>query len=431
MDTTAQRKITLRQGKLVVFTRAASPFFQCRIKLREKPYVYKSLQTTDEAEARQMAEDLYAEAKFKAENGMSIQRRTFKNVATEYLTHLRSQVEGNLITEKKLNDQRKVIDRYLIPYFGQKMIDTITDADVYRWQDWRETYWTTGPGGGTTYFEYERRNSRTGEIEIVRSKQTKPSIPSTSTKRTEASYLRAIFDQALKWGYVQSNNVPSIMTERLKSQRRPHFDIRDYRRLTRISVVRCRTAINERVRLDPQLLHDWMLIMANSGMRPTEAKNLRWKDVSYIETEDGGHVVQLLVQGKGKRRELIAMPHTKIYLERLRERTRPENPDDYVFRDEHGNRIESFKKGFDALCKDAGVLFDRYGDKRAPYSLRHTYATFALIYGRVSVYTLAVNMGTRVDMIEKHYGHVKPLQAHKELTARYKMDTSKNLSLLA
>ncbi len=41
--------------------------------------------------------------------------------------------------------------------------------------------------------------------------------------------------------------------------------------------------------------------------------------------------------------------------------------------------------------------------------------------GRVSVYTLADNMGTSVDMIEKHYGHVKPLQAHKELTARYKI----------
>jgi len=34
---------------------------------------------------------------------------------------------------------------------------------------------------------------------------------------------------------------------------------------------------------------------------------------------------------------------------------------------------------------------------------------------------LIVSMGTRVDMIEKHYGHVKPLQAHKELTARYKI----------
>ncbi len=83
--------------------------------------------------------------------------------------------------------------------------------------------------------------------------------------------------------------------------------------------------------------------------------------------------------------------------------------------------MESFKKGFDTLCKDAGILYDRYGDKRAPYSLRHSYATFALLYGRVSVYTLAANMGTSVDMIEKHYGHVKPFRAHKELTARYKI----------
>ena len=156
-------------------------------------------------------------------------------------------------------------------------------------------------------------------------------------------------------------------------------------------------------------------------MRPTEAKNLRWKDVSYLQTEDGGHVVQLLVSGKGKRRELIAQPNARIYLERLRDRTQPESQDDFLFRDQDGNRIESFKKGFDALCADAGVLFDRYGDKRAPYSLRHTYATFALIYGRVSVYTLAVNMGTSVHMIEKHYGHLKPLQAHRELTARYKI----------
>jgi hypothetical protein len=95
MDTTDQRKITLRQGKLMVFTRAASPFFQCRIKLPAELYVYKSLQTTDEAEARQMAEDLSANAKFKAHTGMSIRRRAFRNVAGGYPARLRFQVEGD------------------------------------------------------------------------------------------------------------------------------------------------------------------------------------------------------------------------------------------------------------------------------------------------------------------------------------------------
>lgn len=195
-------KITLRQGKLVVFTRASSTFFQFQIMLPEKSYVYKSLQTMDEEEARQMAEDLYAKAKFRAESGMPINRRTFKNVVSEYLEHLGSQVDGNLITEKKLNDQRKVIQRYLIPCFGQKMIDTITDANAYRWQDWPETYWTAG----LTLIEYDRRNPRTGKMETVRSLQAKSSLPSTSTKRTEASYLRAVFEQAGRWGYIRSNH---------------------------------------------------------------------------------------------------------------------------------------------------------------------------------------------------------------------------------
>ena len=31
------------------------------------------------------------------------------------------------------------------------------------------------------------------------------------------------------------------------------------------------------------LLHDWLLIVANSGMRPTEAKNLLWKYVEFTE----------------------------------------------------------------------------------------------------------------------------------------------------
>jgi len=187
------------------------------------------------------------------------------------------------------------------------------------------------------------------------------------------------------------------------------------------SVRRWKAAKSDRVKADRMLLHDWLLIMANSGMRPTEAKNLRWKDVEYITDAEGSLIVSLWVRGKGKRRQLIAQPRTRLYLNRLRERTSFSNDEDPVFCNDEGIPIESFKKGFDALLKDAGLLHDRYSEKRAPYSLRHTYATFALIYGRVSVYTLAVNMGTSVAMIEKHYGHVKPLQAHRELTARYKI----------
>jgi hypothetical protein len=155
--TALQDTINLREGKLVVFTHGRSPYFQCRIKFPRTPYVYKLLSTRDRNEAVRLAEDFFAESKFKHENGLNISPRSFKNVAEAYLEHLRVMVDGGRVPEKKLNDQRKVIERYFVPYFGKKLIDTITDADVYRCQDWRETYWTTGPGAGTTVITYQRR----------------------------------------------------------------------------------------------------------------------------------------------------------------------------------------------------------------------------------------------------------------------------------
>ena len=72
-----------------------------------------------------------------------------------------------------------------------------------------------------------------------------------------------------------------------------------------------------------------------------------------------------------------------------------------------------FSPPTDWLLEDAGMLNDEYGEARALYSCRHTYATFGLLFKKVPVHTLAVNMGTSVGMIEKHYSH---------LTARLAVD---------
>jgi integrase len=50
-----------------------------------------------------------------------------------------------------------------------------------------------------------------------------------------------------------------------------------------------------------------------------------------------------------------------------------------------------------------GVLFGSDGKKRTPYSLRHTYATVRLSEG-VSVFQLAANMGTSVEMLDDFCG---------------------------
>jgi integrase len=54
--------------------------------------------------------------------------------------------------------------------------------------------------------------------------------------------------------------------------------------------------------------------------------------------------------------------------------------------------------------KDTGLLTcPRTGQDRTLYSLRHTYATFSLLNDGMDVHTLAVQMGTSILMIERHY----------------------------
>jgi integrase len=90
-------------------------------------------------------------------------------------------------------------------------------------------------------------------------------------------------------------------------------------------------------------------------------------------------------------------------------------PDSYVFCRTNGKPIDSFKKLFATLIKDAKVENDSFGQRRSLYSLRHTYATARLQEG-VNHYVLAKNMGTSVAMLEAFYGHTTNVTSVDELT---------------
>ncbi len=55
------------------------------------------------------------------------------------------------------------------------------------------------------------------------------------------------------------------------------------------------------------------------------------------------------------------------------------------------------------------------GNPRTFYSIRHTYATFALTYDTINIHNLARQMGTSVVMIEKHYSHLDAEKATEQL----------------
>ena len=75
------------------------------------------------------------------------------------------------------------------------------------------------------------------------------------------------------------------------------------------------------------------------------------------------------------------------------------------------------------LTAPTGLLTcPRTGQDRTLYSLRHTYATFSLLNDGMDVHTLAVQMGTSILMIERHYSHLTP-RLKKEMLTGKRYDT--------
>jgi integrase len=146
---------------------------------------------------------------------------------------------------------------------------------------------------------------------------------------------------------------------------------------------------------------------------------LRWSDIAWV-TKNGERYLQLTVNGKTGKRTSIASHNTADYLARIQQRRSTiakytfdallkKKINDKVFLLEDGTATKSLAGTFRNLMRDSGLDKDKtVKEKRTLYSLRHTYAHFALLKERMDVYTLAKQMGTSVKMIEVHYGHLNP-----------------------
>jgi len=86
-----------------------------------------------------------------------------------------------------------------------------------------------------------------------------------------------------------------------------------------------------------------------------------------------------------------------------------------VFTYSDGTQPFAFQQTFTRLLAQAGLSRDAdTGQKRTLYSLRHTYATFELLNG-TDIHTLARQMGTSVNMLERHYSKLTATLAAGQL----------------
>jgi len=354
----------------------------CRVKLpRSDRYKTVSLKTSDIASARERAFDHDADVRFRLKHEVPVFNRPFSQIAKEYVALQKKRATAGQITMARALKLESVIRARLDPYTGPVQINLI-GAD--RWENY--PFW--------------RRDNGKGRVRAH---------VSDATIRFEMSIFRSIMAYAAKRHYIADAKAFGGKLD-LAKVRREEFNPEEYRKLHTFARGWVKKADRPSSVWYRTVAYNFVLIMCNTGMRPSEAKNLRWRDVAISEDREGRRFVILHVRGKGKFRRLVAPSNVADYLERLRAIAKATGPDDHVFTIHTGTPAKTlYRMMVEELLDASGLRLGPEGTPRSTYSFRHTYATFRLSEG-VDVYILAQQMGTSVQMIEDHYGHVNPVK---------------------
>jgi len=351
----------------------------------------------DLSEAKEYARDTFLEYKFRHKNDLPVVTKKFSDVAKLSIVDMRKQLDAGL-GRKVFADYIVCIERYLIPFFGAQFV---TSIDYQKIQDF-----------------YEWRRAKMGRE------------PKASTLNTHNSAMNRVFEEAVARGFIAHKSVPLMVNRGEKSERRPDFTREEYATMIR----KMPSWINAGMAGKPtdmrHLMRDYVLIMANTGMRHgTEALNLKWKHVTLFEEKDLQYL-EMSVSGKTGRRDIICRSGTINYLKRIHERCDDikhipfedllkQRVDLPVFRLPDGTVSKNIHQTFRKFVTDTGLITcPRTGQNRTLYSLRHTYATFALLNDGMDIHALAIQMGTSIGMIERHYSHLTPRLKKDMLTGK-------------
>jgi integrase len=369
---------------LIIFRRGdvGHDNFYCRVRIQnEDRYKTISLRTADRQTARDYALDQYADIRFRVKHDVAVFNRSFSQVAEEYAEAQQRRANAGEVSQARIINIKNKISGPLKDYVGSTQIHLIGQD---RWSDY--PLWRRENGKG-------RRNG----------------IISDSTIRIELTMFAAIMNFAIGKRYVPASHRFEGMPK-LKSNRRDEFTLEEYRKLHTVGRKWVREATTPQGIWYRQICYNFLLIMCNTGMRPPEAKNLRWRDITTAKDKDGQDILVIYVRGKGKERKLIAPTSVGKYLDRVRELSKATKPDDAVFTIINGKpAVWLYRDTVEELLKYAELREGPSGIPRTTYCFRHTYATLRLSAG-VDVYILAQQMGTSVKMIEQHYGHVNTIK---------------------
>ncbi len=388
---------TIMGGKVHVYKRPNSSCWQSSSYLGGKN---RRTSTKEESlsKAKEIAEDWYLQIRGKLRSGEIKTEKTFREASELYLR------EYDIITQGerskvyvKCQHWRSTV--HLVPFFGHLGLSEVTAGKV---QDYR-------------IHRHEEAMAKRG----------KP--PAHNTLHQEIVTLRQTLKTALRQGWL--DRLPDLSEPYRSSPKISHrawFSAEEYKKLYEATRKRAHAPLNPRYKWESEQLHDFVLFMANTGLRPDEAWRLQFRDATIVEDEGSGQtILEIEVRGKRGVGYCKSMSGAVRPFERLKARLRPPRADN-AGKDDNGsqpakNGSEEWRlpqptdlifpkwqrEMFKTILDEENLRVDREGRPRTAYSLRHTYICLRLMEG-ADIYQIAKNCRTSVEMIEKYYAsHIK------------------------
>jgi len=364
----------LMGGQLHIYRRENSRYWQCSTYLKGKNW---RISTKEESlgHAKDFAEDWYLGLKGKHRSGELKFGKTFKQAADQFLREYEIITAGER-SAAYVETLRMRLQVHLLPFFGNKVLSEITPGLVQEYRIHRAT---------------SRKDKQTGEAKR----------PARSTLHQEIVALRHVLKTANRHGWLPY--LPDLSAPYKTSGKITHrgwFSPSEYKQLYEATRERARQPKKPRWRKACEQLHDYVLFMANTGLRPDEAARLEFRDVAIVTDEaTGERILEIEVRGKRGVGYCKSMTGAVMPFQRLRKRSNGE-PTALVF-----GKIQ--RELLNAILDELNLKVDRDGNRRTAYSLRHTYICLRLMEG-ADIYQIAKNCRTSVEMIEKFYAsHIK------------------------
>ena len=262
-----------------IYQRGDGTNWHCSTFLKGKKH-RKTTKSDSLSLAKEVAEDWYMALRGKDRAGLIKSDRTFKKAADQFTKEYQIITEGHR-SERWVEGHQICLRLHLLPFFGNDELADITAGKVQEYRMHRATTSSTG----------------------------KP--PARSTLHDEIVTLRQVLKTAIRHGWLTHlpDLSPPYRTQG-KVVHRPWFSPAEYKQLYEATREYAREPFHEHYRWNAEQVHDYVLFLANTGLRPDEAKNLQHRDVTVV-IDDAMREKILEIEVRGKRGDWLLQEHAK------------------------------------------------------------------------------------------------------------------------